>query len=319
VKRFLTEIARLPDIDAEMDWKKTILTYLAQHCAGDYFIDEPLSQHTWYRIGGPADVFVYPKSVAALCDLLRQCRSCDAPAYLIGDGANILTSDAGYRGVMINLERYLNRLTFQDMTVAAGAGVLLQTLVLRCEQQQLGGLEYLAGIPGTAGGALIMNAGTDLGEIGSLVSAVDVLTDQMELVRLPAAEINFGYRRAPQLQDKIVVGCTLALKPEQESVLRKRRLNQVQQRAVKQPLEYPSCGSVFKRPPGHYVGKMIQELGLKGFRHGDAQISEKHAGFFVNVGQARASDVMYLIQKVQDEVFAHFGVRLEPEVRFVGF
>ena len=164
-----------------------------------------------------------------------------------------------------------------------------------------------------------MNAGTRFGEIGDRVSKVSLLNEHCEPIILFRDQINFGYRSAPELQGKSLLGCKVKLYPEQEAILQERRLKQLQQRANKQPLKYPSCGSVFKRPKGYYVGKMVQDLGLKGTRYGDAMISEKHGGFIVNLGKAKARDVKYLIKKIQEEVYKTYGVELDPEVRFLGF
>lgn len=299
--------------------KTDLRDYLSRHFDGEYILDEPLSRHTWYKIGGPADVFAYPRHVDDLIGLLRHCRRLEIPTFLIGDGANLLVHDAGFRGVVVSLERFINQLRIDDDIVNAEAGVLLNTLVLTCEQQGRGGLEALSGIPGTVGGALMMNAGTNKGEIGDHVKTVTALTPALECVTLTRAQIQFGYRRAPEIQDMVVLGCQLTTTSESEVILRERRVAQLQERAAKQPLEYPSCGSVFKRPPGHFVGKLVQDVGLKGVRQGDAMIPEKHGGFIINLGHATAADVMFLIQKVQAEVLARFGVVLEPEVRFVGF
>jgi UDP-N-acetylmuramate dehydrogenase len=300
-------------------WKKELWNYLNKHFTGEYLIDELLSLHTWYRIGGPADFFVYPRNAEDLIGLLHQCRALDINIYFIGEGANLLVSDDGYRGIMINLTRHFKDLSQNDNTVTVSSGALLRELVLFAERNGFGGLEYLSGIPGTVGGALTMNAGTHLGEIGDSVGEVYLLNTSFEPVVMTGAQIDFRYRTVLQLQEKILLGCKLALYHEEESILRERRIEQQQRRATAQPLEYPSCGSVFKRPPGHYVGKMVEDLGLKGLHYGDAMISKKHGGFIVNLGNAKASHVMYLIEKVKDEVDKHFHVQLEPEVRFVGF
>lgn len=300
-------------------WKQELQSYFEKHFMGEYLLDEPLSSHTWYRIGGPADFFAYPQNVEDLIVLLHQCRARDVHTYFIGEGANILASDDGYRGVMINLTQHFNELSQEENSITVSSGVLLRDLVIFAERNNLGGLEYLSGIPGTVGGALTMNAGTHHGEIGETVVEVYLLSEDLEPIVVSDDQISFNYRSVPQLQEKILLGCKLSLDHEKESILRKRRIEQMQRRVATQPLEYPSCGSVFKRPSGYYVGKMVEDLGLKGLRCGDAMISEKHGGFIVNLGNAQARHVMDLIEKVEDEVYKHFHVRLEPEVRFVGF
>lgn len=300
-------------------WKQELQRYLDRCMAGDYVMDEPLSLHTWYRIGGPADFFVYPPHFEALVNLLRYCKKYDIPTSMLGEGANVLASDDGYRGVIINLTKHFGTIT-RDGTyeVKAEAGVILHDLVLFCEKQQLGGLECLAGIPGTVGGALIMNAGAHRGEIGDRVKEVYLLDQHLEQITVEKSHIHFNYRNVPELHDRILLGCTMTLAHEPTSILKTRRIELLKERAAKQPLEYPSCGSVFKRPPGYYVGKMVEESGLKGLRHGDAMISEKHGGFIVNLGKAKASHVLYLIEKIKEEVYTRYQVQLEPEVRFIG-
>lgn len=300
-------------------WKKALVKYFDRHFTGEYVIDEPLSLHTWYRIGGPADFLVYPRDPKDLIALLRQCQTLEVERYFIGEGANVLVSDAGYRGVIINLTRYFTGITRTETIITVSAGVLLQDLVLFSETHSLGGVAYLSGIPGTIGGALMMNAGTNQGEIGDTVSEVYLLNDAFEPVVVPREHITFNYRSVPQLQEKPLLGCQLQLYHAEEALLREIRLTQLTQRAAKQPLDYPSCGSVFKRPTGYYVGKMVEELGLKGLRYGDAMISKKHGGFIVNLGNATADHVRYLIEKIQAEVYQHFGIQLEPEVKLVGF
>jgi UDP-N-acetylmuramate dehydrogenase len=299
--------------------KQDLLTYLNKNFAGNYLLDELLSQHTWYRIGGPADVFVYPQHIEDLIDLLSHCRTLDIETCIIGEGANILVHDAGYRGVIIHLAKYINKIAVEGEIITADAGAFLRDLVLLCEKHSLGGMECLSGIPGTVGGALIMNAGTHRGEIGERVSEVSLLNEDCEPIVMDRSHISFKYRNVPELQGHVLLGCKMVLSHEEETILKERRIAQLKERAAKQPVEYPSCGSVFKRPPGYYVGKMVEDLGLKGFRYGDAMISEKHGGFIINLGNAEASHVLYLIEKIKDEVYKSFNVQLEPEVRFVGF
>jgi len=299
--------------------ERETLDYLKTRLSGQYLVDEPLALHTWYKLGGPADFFVYPRNLEDLRSLLHFCRTVDMCTYFIGEGANILSSDAGFRGVIIKLSRHFNSLQLEDDMLKADAGTHLEDLILFCEKNNLGGLECLSGIPGTVGGALIMNAGTGKGEIGDRVQGVYVLDEALEPSEMSSKEISFEYRSVPQLNAKVILGCKLKLHSEKESVLKAFRLHQLEERAAKQPLEYPSCGSVFKRPARHYVGKMVEEAGLKGFRYGDAMISDKHGGFIVNTGHAKASDIVYLIRKVQEKILDKFGVELEPEVKFLGF
>lgn len=299
---------------------KELSKFLNQNNAGCYLANEPIRKHTTYRIGGLADFFVFPREQETLIALLRECSRLDIDCFLLGGGANILASDDGYRGVIINIQNLSSQIGMVGTNqVCAGAGVSLQDLVIFCERNGLGGVECLSGIPGTVGGGLRMNAGTKKGEIGTCVSQVvclDVKT--LHLQSLSANDIDFNYRSVPQLLDKIILGCTLTLSSSNREELKLTRLRQLQERSVKQPLAFPSCGSVFKRPPKYYVGAMVEELGLKGMMRGDAMISEIHGGFISNMGCAKASEVMWLICHIQEKVEKNYNVVLEPEVLFLG-
>lgn len=299
--------------------KQVFLRHLNEKFKGECLLSEPLSLHTWYRIGGPADYFVYPRNTESIVDLLNLCRSLDMKPFFIGEGANLLASDEGYRGVVINLTQFFKDIEHKNEYVTVGAGTILNDLLVYCEKNNLGGLEYLSGIPGTVGGALIMNAGTHKGEIGDKVAEVYLMDQQLNPSIMHKEQLNFGYRSAPELQDKILLGCKLKLYYEEESILREFRINQIKKRAKKQPVEYPSCGSVFKRPQNNYVGALVENAGLKGLRCGDAMVSEKHGGFIVNLGNAKASEIKYLIDKVMEEIYRRYDIELDPEVRFVGF
>ena len=303
------------------DTGKELTDYLANNLAGAYLLDEPLSRHTSYCIGGAADFFVAPHDPEILVDLLLKCSSLNINYFLLGGGANILANDDGYRGVIIILENLYCELTHNGETqVHAGAGVALKDLVLFCENNGLAGLSSLAGVPGTVGGALRMNAGTKQGEIGDCVTDILCLdTTTFQAHRLHKGEITFNYRSVPQLQNKIIIGCDFELEQSSKGQLKNDRLRQLSERAAKQPLAFPSCGSVFKRPPGHFVGAMVEELGLKGKMHGDAVISEKHAGFILNMGCAKASDILWLINHIQELVLKNYNVELETEVQMLGF
>jgi UDP-N-acetylmuramate dehydrogenase len=287
--------------------------------AGAYLQNELLMWHTWYRIGGPAEFLIYPHDIEDLRNVLQLCQTLNISTYILGEGANLLVSDAGYQGVMICLKQYFKAIQRQDECVHVMAGALLKDAIEYCEAHSLGGLQGLSGIPGTIGGVLTMNAGTNRGEIADCVKTVSVLNHAFEYYELTCEQIVFGYRSAPELQNTYILGCTLQLYPEDKESLRQLRLQQIAERERKQPLDCPSCGSIFKRPKGFYVGKMVEELGLKGFRYGEAMISEKHGGFIINCGKAKAAHVMYLIKKIQEDVEKHYHIVLEPEVRFIGF
>ncbi|MFC1887389.1 UDP-N-acetylmuramate dehydrogenase [Candidatus Cloacimonadota bacterium] len=299
--------------------KRELNKFLNKQLGYDFLINADLKEHCWYRIGGPADYVVYPKDDLQLSEILQACLDSNEPYFILGSGANLLISDNGFRGVIIKLTRYFNKIELEGNTVTVGAGVNLDRLVLFCEENGLAGVAELAGIPGTLGGALTMNAGTDKGVISDVVVDVNLLDPKLNCMTYKNEQIGFGYRTATLLQDKVICGCRLKLIAGDRQELQEIRLSQLKIRKEKQPLQYPSCGSVFKRPPGNYAGKLIEEAGLKGFRYGNAQISEKHAGFIVNLGNAKASDVKFLIDKIEEEVFEQFSIRLEPEVRLLGF
>ncbi len=293
--------------------------YLSRECPGAFLLDEPLSAHTSYRIGGPADFFCFPRNRQQLHGLLSKCRQLELPFFFMGEGANVLVHDNGIRGVAIDLSRGFGGADWEGPTVVAGAGMPLRKLIYQAEVRGYSGLEHLSGIPGTVGGALTMNAGTDSGTIGDRIEKVVVLEESGAERMLSFSEIGFSYRHSPGLRHRVILFGYLRLTPGVSDELREYRLALLKRRAAKQPLEFSSCGSVFKRPQGFYVGKLVEELGLKGTTKGDAAISEKHGGFIVNMGSASACDVMWLIDLVRGRVKDVYGVDLELEVRLLGF
>ncbi len=272
-----------------------------------------------YRVGGPADALVVPRNRQQLQQVVRFCKEHNVPYFILGEGANLLVADEGIPGVVIRLHQCCNELYREDTRVYVGTGRLVSELVLFCEQEGLAGLEFMSGIPGTVGGALRMNAGAFVGEIGDRVVTVEAMDASGNMVTISAEQAGFGYRRADGLTNYILLGTWLQLHNGDSARLREAREQYLARRAQKQPLEYPSCGSVFKRPPGDYAGRLIEAAGCKGLRVGNAQVSPKHANFIVNLGGATARDIVTLIQKVQQTVFNQFGVWLEPEVKLVGF
>lgn len=293
--------------------------FLHGELPGEFLVNEPLRMHTWYRVGGNARFFVYPESVYQVRRVLERADSLEMPVFVLGDGANVLASDQGFDGLVIGLSGRMTGIEFRGTRVTARSGTFLSALVQVCESAGLAGMECLAGIPGTVGGALIMNAGTGEAEIGDTVLSVSGLDGEWREVRLERESISFGYRSAPELQSLLLTEAEFELRSSSRDYLKQKRLELLRIRSEKQPLGYPSCGSVFKRPPGYYVGRMVQELDLKGFRRGDAMISEKHAGFIVNLGNAAADDILYLIKTVEERVELNFGVKLEREVRLLGY
>ncbi len=281
--------------------------------------NESMSRHTTFRIGGPADVFAVPRTVEEAAQIVRICREQDAPYYIIGNGSNLLVSDDGYRGVIVQLYKNLSEIAAAGDTMTAQAGAMLSVIAKRALAQGLAGFEFASGIPGTIGGAVVMNAGAYGGELKDVLEEVTVLTLEGELRTVPARELELGYRHSvvPE-KGWIVLGAKLRLQKGDPGQIRERMEELKEQRVRKQPLDLPSAGSTFKRPEGHFAGKLIMEAGLRGFAVGDAQVSEKHCGFVVNKGAATAADVYGLIRAVIARVREHSGVTLEPEVKLLG-
>ncbi|MGE5371140.1 MAG: UDP-N-acetylmuramate dehydrogenase [Solirubrobacterales bacterium] len=281
---------------------------------------EPMARHTSFRIGGPADYFVTPTTPEEIQIVLQWARQRSLPWLVIGGGSNLLVRDGGIRGVVIHLGSQMKSVRLEDSSrLRAQAGIRLSELAKTALQHNLTGLEFAEGIPGTLGGGVFMNAGAYGGEIGPLLVNLVILTPDGEVVEQPASGFQFGYRSS-SFQDNgcLVLEATLQLEPGDPAQIRERMRGYGQSRKEKQPLEYPSAGSTFRRPQGRFVGPMIEELGLKGLRVGDAEVSVKHAGFIVNRGHATACDVLELIKTVQDRVRAAYGVELHPEYRIVG-
>ncbi len=281
--------------------------------------NQPLGPFTSYRVGGPAAALMTPHTQEELERLVRLCRDKEIPWFVLGEGANILVHDHGYAGIAISLKQCCSRLFHQDGLLYAGAGVAVRDLVRYCEVHGLAGLDYMSGIPGTVGGALVMNAGAFVGEIGDRVVRIEALNESGQRVQLSREEARFGYRRADGLVGKLLLGCWIVVDPGDPAELSRAREAYLKRRAEKQPLEYPSCGSVFKRPPGDYAGRLIEAVGAKGLTVGGAKVSEKHANFIVNFNNASARDIYELICRVQEMVYRQFKVWLELEVRLIGF
>lgn len=281
--------------------------------------DEPMSRHTSFRIGGPADVLLMPHTVEDLQRIVAVTHAASVPFTVVGNGSNLLVKDGGLRGIVLKVAENLSKIEFTGARGYAQSGALLAVVSTSASMHGLCGLEFAVGIPGTIGGGVMMNVGAYGGEMKDVVTHVTVVDEEARLRRLTAEEMEFGYRKS-LLQTKpwIVADIEMQLRDDcHERILAQMSRNQYLRQSM-QPLSYPSAGSVFKRPPGKYVGPMIQQLGLKGHRIGGAQISEKHAGFIVNAGGAQAADVLALIQHVREKVQETFDVWLETEVRVIG-
>ncbi len=281
--------------------------------------DEPMKKHTTFRIGGPADIFVTPEDESQFLAAVRLCRQEGMPYYILGNGSNLLVSDSGYRGAVIETEKALSRLEADGETLKAGAGILLSALAKEALRLSLTGLESASGIPGTLGGGVVMNAGAYGFELKDVLESVRLLDREGNVRTVPAGELKLGYRYSTIPETgSIVLEAALRLKKGDPEAIRARMEELAAQRKSKQPLEYPSAGSTFKRPEGYFAGKLIDDAGLRGFQVGGAQVSEKHCGFVINRGDATAEDVMELCRQVQEKVFQKFGVRMDMEIRKLG-
>lgn len=285
----------------------------------DARFDEPLSRHTTFRIGGPADALVTARTAGDLARLLRFCRRRRVPVFPLGFGSNLLVLDGGVRGVVLRLAGDFSRVEFPGGTrVRAGAGVRVPHLALRCAERGLAGVEPLVGVPGTVGGALVMNAGTRDGEIGALVRWVESLDPKsLKAVRLPRSRLRFSYRSS-SLGRRVVLGAELQLRPgdKVDIIDRVKKFQAV--RLKTQPVHSFNVGSVFKNPPGRFVAQLIEESGLKGAVSGGARISPKHANFIENFDRARARDVLRLVDMARGAVRTRTGIELELEMKVVG-
>ncbi len=281
--------------------------------------DEPMRLHTSFRIGGPADLFVMPSSAEELGEALALCREQKAPYYIIGNGTNLLIADEGWHGVVIQLGKQMSRVTVSGDTVNAQAGALLSSISKEALRASLTGFEFASGIPGTIGGAAVMNAGAYGGELKDVTETVTVMTPDGEVRVLPGDRMQFGYRTSIVAEKAyVVLGAVLRLKEGKEEEIRGRMEELKEKRVSKQPLDLPSAGSTFKRPEGNFAGKLIMEAGLSGFCVGGAMVSPKHCGFVVNKGGASAADVCELMKQIRERVYQSSGVLLEPEVKMLG-
>lgn len=280
---------------------------------------EPMTKHTSFHIGGPAELMAQPQSEAELQSLLLKAAEAAVPVTLVGNGSNLLVRDKGIRGLVIKLGSMLRDIKVSGNVLTFGSGVSLAQASKKAAELGLSGMEFAVGIPGSIGGAVYMNAGAYDGEMSKVVKSVRVMDAAGEVSELSAGELDFGYRHsALQGSSKIVTSVTVELAAGDKQAIAEKMADFSNRRITKQPLELPSAGSMFKRPPGYFAGTLIDQTGLKGYTVGGAQVSTKHAGFVVNIGGATAADVLQLISDVQAKVFAAHGVKLEPEVLVLG-
>ena len=283
------------------------------------WLNEPLSKHTTYKIGGPADVMVQPRSVEQVVSVIRACNQMDVPFFVMGNGSNLLVRDGGVRGVVLNIASAMSDVAVDGNRITAGAGALLGHIVKCALEAALSGLEFASGIPGSFGGAAAMNAGAYGGDMKSILQSVTAIDRDGNPVILKGEELDMGYRKsALRSRGLIMIEGELELTPAPKEQIREKMEELGAKRRRMQPLWLPSCGSVFKRPEGHFIGKLIEEAGLKGTQVGGAQVSTLHANFIVNLGGATAKNVLDLIEVVKRRVLEHSGIAIETEVIVIG-
>ncbi|NSG81787.1 UDP-N-acetylmuramate dehydrogenase [Blautia schinkii] len=283
------------------------------------FTDEPMKQHTTFKIGGPADYFLVPESGEEAGEIIKICKQTDIPYFILGNGSNLLVGDGGYRGVVIQIYRNMSAVTTEGTIITAQAGALLSSVAAVAKNASLTGFEFAGGIPGTVGGAAVMNAGAYGGEMKDVLVEVTVMDADGNIFTIPAEKLELGYRTSIiKKAGYIVLEAKIRLEEGNQEAIRERMKELTIQRTTKQPLEFPSAGSTFKRPEGYFAGKLVMDSGLRGYQVGGARVSEKHCGFVINAGGATAKDVRTLMENVRDIVYKKYGVTLEPEVKFLG-
>ncbi|ALP88677.1 UDP-N-acetylmuramate dehydrogenase [Clostridium butyricum] len=281
-------------------------------------LDAKMSEHIYFKVGGPVDILLTPNNIEQLKETITVCKDNNIPFYVIGNGSNLLVKDGGIRGVVIKVCD-LNKIERMGNKIKAGTGALLKDVSKEATAASLSGFQFACGIPGSVGGAVYMNAGAYDGEISFVIESAEVLDNNQEIRVLSKEELNLGYRQSVVMQKGyVVLSATFKLTPDDHDKIESRVNELTTRREDRQPLEYPSAGSTFKRPEGHFAGKLIEDAGLKGYTVGGACVSEKHAGFVINKANGTAKDVLDVIHHVQEEVKRQFGVELHPEVRILG-
>lgn len=280
---------------------------------------EEMKKHTSFKIGGPADIFVDCESADEVITAIGICKKMSVPYMILGNGSNLLVSDAGIEGAVIHIGSRMNKIDITGETVVCESGCLLSTLANTVWRESLSGLEFAAGIPGSLGGGVYMNAGAYGGELRDVIKSVTYIDSFGDIKTAEGDELDFSYRHSMfSEKDYVILSATMELKKGNPDEIRAEMNELNKRRCDKQPLEFPSAGSTFKRPEGHFAGKLIQDAGLMGYSIGGAQVSEKHAGFVINTGNATAEDVLNLIEHIKKTVFEKFQVVLEPEVKITG-
>ncbi|SHE66440.1 UDP-N-acetylmuramate dehydrogenase [Caloramator sp. ALD01] len=285
---------------------------------GEIKFDEPMRNHTSFKVGGPCDIMIIPNSKEKLIKALELIKKYNIPYFIMGKGSNLIVKDGGFRGVILKLTG-LDYIIVKDNNIIAGGGASLSNTAREALLNSLKGMEFASGIPGTVGGAVAMNAGAYGGEIKDIIEWAECVNDNLELIKLTKEDLNLSYRHSRVQEENLVVveACFNLDKGNYDEI--KSNMEELNRRRIeKQPLNYPSAGSTFKRPTGYFAGKLIEDSGLKGYRYGGAMVSEKHAGFVINYENATAKDVLEVIKHVQDVVYEKFGVKLETEVKIIG-
>lgn len=284
----------------------------------DIAIDEPMKNHTSFKVGGPADILVTPNTFEQAVDIITKCNSEKIPFYCIGNGSNLIVKDGGVRGVVIKLTK-LNKIEVNGEIITVQGGAELSEVSKKALEMSLTGFEFACGIPGSVGGAVNMNAGAYIGDISGVIEEALIVDREGNILKLNKEQLELGYRASAVMKHGYtVLEATFKLKKGDYDTIKTTIDDLTRRRKDKQPLEYPSAGSTFKRPPGHFAGKLIEDCGLKGFSIGGAEVSKKHSGFIINKGNATAEDILSLIKAVQDIVRDKFGVELHAEVRIIG-
>lgn len=281
-------------------------------------VNEPMWRHITFRVGGNADYYITPENDKQVSEIINYLKKADIPYYIIGNGSNLLVKDAGFRGAIIEIGNKFANIQVEGNKIIAGAGAILAKVAVKALENELSGMEFAHGIPGTLGGAVTMNAGAYGGEMKDIIESVKVLDEDGTTKVVSNEELELSYRHSiiPE-NNYIVLEVTLDLKKGDASLIKGKMDELATQRREKQPLEYPSAGSTFKRPEGYFAGKLIQDAGLKGYRVGGAMVSEKHSGFVINYDGATAADVLAVINDVRDKVNEIYGVSLETEVKIL--
>lgn len=286
---------------------------------GEVLFDEPMKNHTTFKIGGPCDVLIMPNTIEQILNVLKLVKENDLAYMVIGNGSNLLVSDQGIRKVIIKLHKNFSKITLDGSKITSQAGATLKEIADFALENSLQGFEFASGIPGDLGGAVTMNAGAYGGEMKDVLESVKVIDKDLNVLEIDAKDMNLRYRNS-RVQDEglIVLEAVINLNKGEYDKIKAYQDELTFKRDSKQPLEYPSAGSTFKRPEGYYAGKLIDDCALRGYRYKDAMVSEKHCGFVINAGDANCEQVLYVINHVKEVVFEKFGVNLEPEVRIIG-